>query len=383
MKAKIKDIYTYVSSNNLKIFGDVSSFPFMAEYSDISEAFDFLFNKKFSSFYYFNDFAKGSTLESVYNDFTRAIRSFFYFNSKRYTELYRVEVLALDSYNIVNNYDLTETSTSNSSGTTNATKGARIDSDTYGTKAHTDIYGERRDNTEVSNGVQGSSTEKEIAGYNSSKYVDSDKETTTINANTSGGTSTKGVQTDTHSEASYTDGHSIGAQTDSGTSSGSESVNLRRYGNIGVQTAAEIIGGHVRLWESFSFYDIIFRDLSREFLLVDDDYLMEAGDAISENDVADIMTKLNSIQAQLTADTAQIREDISNVEVDDTTVITAVNNARDNIKANDNANTSSLRLDMDALSASLLSVEDSIKSNDNSNTSTIRSDITGVETNGY
>ena len=376
MRAKIRDIYTYAKSNNLKLFGNVSAFSFMDEYNSNSVALDYLFNKKFSSFLFLTDFPKSATLATVYTDFTTAINAHLVLNNKRYSELYRVQLLAESAYDIVNNYDLHENVSRETSGSNSLSRGARSDSDAYGAKSTSDNYGARTDSTTVENGAQSSTTEKEVAGFNSPDYVDADKESVSIAANTSGGSTTKGAQADTHTEQARTDTHTIGAQTESGTNNGNETVTTRRYGNIGVQTPADVIGGHIKLWDAFNFYGIIFKELSQEFLLLDDEFISSDTGAFSESDINEIMTKLNSIQAQITTSTQQIREDIADVSIDDSNIITAVNNARDNIKANDDANLSTL-------STAINSARDNIKANDDANTASIRGDITEVLTDGY
>lgn len=376
MRAKIRDIYTYAKSNNLKLLGDVSAFSFMDEYNSNSVALDYLFNKKFSSFLFLTDFPKSATLANVYADFTTAVNAHLVLNNKRYSELYRVQLLAENAYDIVNNYDLHENVSRETSGSNSLSRGARSDSDAYGAKSTSDNYGARTDSTTVENGAQSSTTEKEVAGFNSPDYVDADKESVSIAANTSGGSTTKGAQADTHTEQARTDTHTIGAQTESGTNSGNETITSRRYGNIGVQTPADVIGGHIKLWDAFNFYGIIFKELSQEFLLIDDEFISSDTGAFSESDINEIMTKLNSIQAQITTSTQQIREDIADVSIDDSNIITAVNNARDNIKANDDANLSTL-------STAVNSARDNIKANDDANTAAIRGDITEVLTDGY
>ena len=392
MKAKISDIYNYAKSHDQKLFGNISAFPFMAGYDANATAFDYLFNKKYSSFLYLTEFDKTATLQNVYDDFTTAINAHFVFNAKRYNELYRVETLAANAYDVVNNYDLTESATRTTSGTNSVQRSAHTDNETLGAVSNSDTYGAREDTTTVNNGIQETTTKKDIAGFNSDHFVDSNKESTTIEPNTSGGTSTKGSQTDTHTEAGRTNSMAYGAQTESGTNSGSETTTLRRFGNIGVATAADIIGGHITLWDNFSFYNIIFKEIAKEFMLIDDDYIISGGGsgAFSESEVAEIMQSLNEIKAQINTSTATIRNDISNVEIDDTAIIAAVNNAKNDLKL-DISNLSAsllntkndLKLDISNLSASMLLAENRIKANDNANTAAIQSDITGVVTNGY
>ena len=96
---------------------------------------------------------------------------------------------------------------------------------------------------------------------------------------------TVGGHTDSISENT-----SKGAQTDTHTGSGTESISIRRYGNIGVQTAADVIGGHIQLWTTFNFYKMVFDEIAKDFLLLDQCY---------DTDTSGIITNENAIMAEL------------------------------------------------------------------------------------
>ena len=49
-------------------------------------------------------------------------------------------------------------------------------------------------------------------------------------------------------------------------SDGSETVTRDRAGNIGVRTVDEQLEIHKRVWVDFSFYEIIFAEITRELL---------------------------------------------------------------------------------------------------------------------
>ena len=81
--------------------------------------------------------------------------------------------------------------------------------------------------------------------------------------NTNNTTLNKGAQSNSTNESTIK-----GSETDSHTASGTETINIRRSGNIGVQTAADVIGGHIELWDSFNFYDKIFEEIAKEYLSI-------------------------------------------------------------------------------------------------------------------
>lgn len=170
------------------------------------------------------------------------------------------------------------------------------------TQSGTAVDGERVDSSSTTAGAQITTEEKQIEGFNSAAYSDADK--TTVNAgahtdstsvekgeqtNTTDTTLNKGEQTDTTSitavkgqqSNTFTESDTIGsqtnttaetinkgAQTDTHTGSGSESISIHRYGNIGVQTPADIIGGHIELWDAFNFYGLIFNEIAKAYLLI-------------------------------------------------------------------------------------------------------------------
>lgn len=257
MKLTTDKLYKYSKTNNLPLLGG-GSFDFWLPYVANFSVFDRFFRDKFLSWFYWLDFSEESTTAEIYNDFIEAIASHLSINAKRYSELYKVQILAADAYDIVNNYDLTETHTNTHTETGNATEGAREDS-----TSTTTVDGARSDSGSTTVGAATNTSEKEIAGFNSSEYTDADKQTDVFGTHTDTTSVSKGAQTNTNNTTL-----NKGAQTNSHSTSGSESINIRRYGNIGVQTAAEIIGGHIELWDSFNFYGKIFDEIAKEYLMI-------------------------------------------------------------------------------------------------------------------
>lgn len=306
----VNNIYKYSKTQEVPLLG-TNNYDFWVPYTAAFSVFDRYFRDRFKSWLYWPEFDDDESTDDIYDDFVESIQAHLTINSKRYSELYKVHTLAADAYDIVNNYDLTETHTATRSDSATNISGSRSDSmsgsDTIG--GHTDSRsasnvsgsrtdtesgsatdGARQDSTSVAAGAQTTTTENQIEGFNSSAYQDADKTTLTAGAHTdttniskgaqtnnSSNTLNKGEQTDTIDDSttygahtdSHTESSTKGQQTDTHTGSGSENVNIRRYGNIGIQTAADIIGGHIKLWDAFNFYGLIFDEIAKEFLLLD------------------------------------------------------------------------------------------------------------------
>lgn len=284
MKLTTDKLYKYSKTNNLPLLGN-GSYDFWLPYVANNSIFDRFFRDKFLSWFYWLDFPENSTPADIYNDFVEAIASHLSINAKRYSELYRVQILAADAYDIVNNYDLTETHTNNHSSTTSDIYGERTDTNstasTEGARedstSTTTTDGARSDSGSTTVGSATNTSEKEISGFNSSDYSDADKQTDIFGAHTDTTSVSKGAQTNTNdttlnkgAQNNSTSASTVkGSETDSHTASGTESINIRRTGNIGVQTAADVIGGHIELWDSFNFYGKIFDEIAKEYLSLD------------------------------------------------------------------------------------------------------------------
>ena len=296
----VKEIYDYNREHSYKMLSAYTSsdqeVDFWGTYKDNYNYFDRLFMKTYKTFVAFN--AEGNAVDEVSDDFRSDVYAWLMANDKRYSELYRIQVLSNDEEPISYNYDMVETYT----GTSSSTEGARSDTHSetrnYGAEsesittsetlgAHTDTHNNSNSYGATSgDNVQGSainSNEHKVSAYNSSTYIGKDSD----NEN-------QGQRTDTHSEAAHSDtlnltdtfakrensgtegrtktAHSDtisgtqgkGAQTNSGT----EGHTLTRKGNIGTQTGADIAMKHQELWTAFSFYKIIFDDIANEFLTI-------------------------------------------------------------------------------------------------------------------
>lgn len=215
---KVEELYKTAKQSNVSLLPVNTNFSWWEEYENNTSIYDRYILDTFRNFYYWVVF-NGSTSAEVLEDFKEAITSFLTINQKRYSELYRLHVLPDSAYDIVNNYSVTENSTRT------ITEGARTDSDTAELGAREDTG------------------ENKISAYNSSTYQDANEVITTTGAQENVVTSVKGEQENV------------------------DEYELTRAGNIGVQTPADVIGGHLDLWDRFNFYKQIFDEIAKAYFV--------------------------------------------------------------------------------------------------------------------
>lgn len=284
-KHTVKDIYNYSKEDDLPM---LSSYPsaFWKPYRDNVHYFDRLFMRKFTSFYPYGQ-EPGDLIDEVADSLRIDVYAWLLANDKRYSELFRVNTIPdNESYSLVNNYDLTETlqRTQGEDGT--FVKGQMTTSESaenvYGAQSTSteseSVFGQQEIETEeeYAKGLQNNTSEEQVSAYNRGDY---DPEKKRIDqegsrTDTTSGSETRASHTDsneaTETKASYTDELSTtrqeGTRTDTSEKDITESHTLRRVGNMGVSTVDDMLQKHIATWEMFSFYDMIFSEIAREFL---------------------------------------------------------------------------------------------------------------------
>ncbi len=108
--------------------------PYLAD----SQTYDRLFARLYESFKY-RVRGKSLTVATMFTQFRTDVKSILAANSKKYNELFRLENLDDEVYNILDNYDLTETMERLTGNTRTENIGAREDSDTL-TMTGTNTY---------------------------------------------------------------------------------------------------------------------------------------------------------------------------------------------------------------------------------------------------
>lgn len=232
----VKDLYNWQENQGeeLYLLSDFTSSSltndFWFEYKDNHEYYDKYFARRYKSFrFYGQDIDGDNPVEDVYEEFNEAVKTFLMLNDKKYTELYKIEVLA-NNVSPTGDYSITETKSGTKTIDTEYVSGSRQDSST--------------DNI----GAESSTVIDSTKAYNSTEFIEVGKSVSSTQPRTDSTSATKGQQTDTE-DKDYTEAHTI---TTTGTKD-NPSENLEKYKEV---------------WSSFSFYSMVFDDICKELLLV-------------------------------------------------------------------------------------------------------------------
>ena len=255
---EIIDLYKHVQPSG-KLFPESTNLDFWDSlYSENSAVIDREFARRFAHFLY-SDFMEGETKEASILDFQADVLSVLTVNQKKYAEMYRVFLVSDNDDPITYNYDMTETTgaqkQTNVFGGTSATKG----SETFTKGSETFSKGSQT-NTE------GTVTNTHnVAPYDSNNLVAESNDVKTSQDFTEGARQdTNGQRQDTYGQRTdTTESHTDTVSNDAWT--------LTRKGNIGVQTAGDILRIHTEFWtEHYKFMTMIFDDICKALLLVGD-----------------------------------------------------------------------------------------------------------------
>ena len=247
MKAfNIKDLYLHAQQESADLLPASVGMDFWDEvYTGTDKpVIDREFARRFSGFTYY-DFLMPDDVSTSLADLKSDITSILTFNKKRYEEMYRVFLVSDEDDPITYNYDMTETT------------GAQHTETTYGqstfTKGSETFTKGQQENT------NGQITDSHnVAPYNSLTATMPESEDIT-----SSQTITEGQRSDTEGQRVDTTGEHTD-ETDS------DEWTLTRKGNIGVQTAADILRIHTEYWtEKYKFLQLIFDDICKQLLFAE------------------------------------------------------------------------------------------------------------------
>ena len=271
---------------------------FWNEYIKNHKEYDRLFMRMFKSFKYFLQDGN-ENIDDVLTNFIEDVKLHLTVNSKKYSELYRTYIVTDDDYMLLDNYNVKETMNKQNSYEGSDVLGERDDitNDTIGAVTTnttstigatatntTNTIGAITTNTTSTIGEQSNSEIKKVSPYDSNAFNNesgtdsnfgtrSDSGNTTTNEHTDSGNTTTNEHTDSGNTTTneHTDNLTFtkGQQTDSHSNNSTESYELTRKGNIGVQTGADMLKKHDSFWTSYEFYTMIFKDICKELLLVD------------------------------------------------------------------------------------------------------------------
>ena len=227
----VKELYQVTKLNEEPLLSDYDA-EWWSEYVENYADFDALFAKMFKTFVYYDQDSE-DTVEDIQSDFTQTIERWLRMNDKKYAELYRIHVIPDDdSYNLAYNYDRHETYSGNNN------------------VAGSSITGQRTDITYDNIGSQNSSNLDKVTGW------DSGSENTRDSSNSS-----VGDRQDTHQ-------FTKGQEQDTSRTQGTDAHTSHIFGNIGVTTVDDMLKKHADFWQVFNFYQIIFNDICKNFLLI-------------------------------------------------------------------------------------------------------------------
>lgn len=222
----VKDMYKYTSDNTLKLLSDFNA-DFWADYKTNYARYDKLFCRLYRSWFYFLQ-EHDETIAQITTNFTADVYAHLLLNEKKYSELYRINVIDDTKYSLLDNYDMTES----------------MDRDT--TSNNTNTYGSRTDGDTI--GAQTNTQTRKVAPFDSATFNNESEITEGMGART--------------------DSHTKGQQADTLNNTGTEDYTLHRYGNIGVATATDMMAKAKNFWTVWEFYEMIFRDIARELLMI-------------------------------------------------------------------------------------------------------------------
>ena len=322
----VNDMYKDARSSNAPLLSNYEA-PFWSEYISDFSNYDRVFNRLYKSFEYFLQEEDDSVSECRSN-FTEDVKCLLIANSKKYSELYRTYKIDDSIYSLTDNYDVTETYSGNKLTTIESRLGSRTDnaksSDVIGSKTdsieNTDVIGGITNTETMNNGVKNTNenttygakntNENTIYGSGSSETVDevspmdsnmfynnnknstitsekadskqtthstfTDSKQTTYSAFTDSKTINEAERTNTSNNVinsgeqnnSSNNTYTKGEQSDTHNHDETESYNIRKRGNIGVQTATDMISKHNQFWNSYEFYTLIFKDICKELLSI-------------------------------------------------------------------------------------------------------------------
>ena len=322
----VNDMYKDARSSNAPLLSNYEG-SFWSEYISDFSNYDRVFNRLYKSFEYFLQEEDDSVSECRSN-FTEDVKCLLIANSKKYSELYRTYKIDDSIYSLTDNYDVTETYSGNKLTTIESRLGSRTDntetSDVIGSKTdsieNTDIIGAISNTETMNNGVKNtnenttygakntnentiygsgtSETVDEVSPMDSNMFYNNNKNSTTTSEKTDSKQTTHSTFTDSKQTtySAFTDSKTIneaertntsnnvvnsgeqnnssknkyikGEQSDTHNHDETESYNIRKKGNIGVQTATDMISKHNQFWNSYEFYTLIFKDICKELLSI-------------------------------------------------------------------------------------------------------------------
>ena len=253
---RIGDIYKANRTDNSKMLSDFTiagqEVDFWAEYRTNYARYDSVFNRMFNSFWPFMQ--QDMELSDAVSAFRDDVYNHLLINAKKYDELFRVQVIPDEDYSLINNYDMQEIMDKDVTDNQDNEYGQRIDSGSF-------TKGSRTDSGTQTKGQQTDHNTESVAPYDSVSFSP-DKYIEMLSGSRLDVTGfTEGQQIDSSSNTK-------GSQKDDLDRTYTEDYTLHRVGNIGVQTVSDMLAKHIKVWSMWEFYEYIFKEISKDLLLL-------------------------------------------------------------------------------------------------------------------
>lgn len=218
--SNVEDMYKYAKQNSLKLLSDYPA-DFWIDYISNYDKYDKQFMRMYKSYRYYmqNPYDKDNeTIADITDDFIEAVYMHLKMNNKKYTELYKLNVLNDSTISPLDDYSMTEI------------------------MDRTIVNGAREDSNDETLGTKTDTSTNQIEGFNSTDFDDSNKTTNVYGQQLNGNTFNKGEQENT------------------------DDYTLTKKGSM--NNPYENINKFKSVWNNYEFMNYIFKNICADLLLV-------------------------------------------------------------------------------------------------------------------
>lgn len=226
----VNDMYKVSTNADVPLLSSYNA-DFWLEYIAHFSEYDNVFKTIFKSFRFFDQEEEDSVFE-VTNSFIEVVKNWLRMNHKRYSELWRINVVDDSKYDILDNYNITETYQGLDTTQSASKEGARTDTN------------------DSTIGNQNAESQTRISAFNTNDMASKNTVKNASGTRNDVDVFTKGEQ-----------------QTTYASNEGSQHT-MNRKGNIGVRTQTEVLEKHSDYWKKYNFYMMVFNEINDQFLLV-------------------------------------------------------------------------------------------------------------------
>lgn len=258
----LKTMYNYFLKSDLKEqpFLTSNNYAWWADYISSHANYDKFFVRMFSSFEYYAQsdvpdcFFTDDIIRTTVENFRTDVSMILMMNAEKYRQLYRVLSVPDAENELYENVNGTTTTTTTYGKTTTRDNAKRTDTHTNTRDAYTDTTENINDATEDNN-------VHKVSAFDSETFANDNSDTISTGAR-------KQTVNNDYASQHGTVADEYGAYTNTDTDGGTEVVEEKRHGNIGVTTVSQMLKQHVDFWDSMKYMQTIFSDIADKLLIV-------------------------------------------------------------------------------------------------------------------